>query len=78
MLYGYSSRLMQANKSASKQLLGVRLGRVCISKGVPVATVAQHLGVSRQTIYNWFTGITTPRGNFARTAEALLVELAQQ
>jgi DNA-binding XRE family transcriptional regulator len=58
---GYSNRLVQLNNKADQSLLGVRLGRVCIEHDVPVSTVASELGVSRQTVYNWFCGVSTPR-----------------
>lgn len=58
MSYGYSARLIALNKKADSKLLGVRLGRVCIQQNIPVSTVASRLGVSRQTIYNWFMGET--------------------
>lgn len=58
MSYGYSARLIALNKKADSKLLGVRLGRVCIQQNIPVSTVAARLGVSRQTIYNWFMGET--------------------
>lgn len=60
MSYGYSQRIVEANKSASKTLLGVALGRMCIKLDVPVAEVAATIGVSRETVYNWFTGETYP------------------
>jgi hypothetical protein len=58
MSYGYSVRLIALNKKADSKLLGVRLGRVCIQQNIPVSTVASRLGVSRQTVYNWFMGET--------------------
>jgi transcriptional regulator with XRE-family HTH domain len=60
MTYGYSARLIALNKKADSRLLGVRLGRVCIKHNIPVSTIASNLGVSRQTVYNWFTGDTAP------------------
>lgn len=73
MSYGYSARLIELNKRADKRLLGVRLGRVCIKHNVPVADVASQLGVSRQTIYNWFTGASNPQQTFVDAVEVLLV-----
>lgn len=64
MSYGYSQRVVDANKGASKTLLGVRLGRVCIAKDVPVTDVAETIGVSRETVYNWFSGIHEPHQSF--------------
>ena len=60
MSYGYSQRIVEANRSAPEDLLGVALGRVCITKDVPVTRVAETIGVSRETIYNWFSGIYEP------------------
>lgn len=61
MSYGYSVRLIELNRSADRKLLGVRLGRTCIRRGVPVSEVASELSVSRQTVYNWFVGASSPR-----------------
>ena len=60
MSYGYTARLIELNKRANISSLGVRLGRVCIKQDVPVSTVAEAMGVSRQTVYNWFTGSVLP------------------
>ena len=60
MSYGYSARLVELNKQADTRLLGVRLGRVCIKKDISVSQVAAKLRVSRQTVYNWFSGAHTP------------------
>lgn len=73
MGYGYSARLIELNKQADKRLLGVRLGRVCIKHNIPVADVASTLGVSRQTVYNWFTGDTSPQRVIAPAVQNLLV-----
>jgi hypothetical protein len=60
MSYGYSQRIVELNKSAPYKTLGVALGRLCIKKDVPVAEIAKTLGVSRTTVYNWFTGWCIP------------------
>jgi len=60
MSYGYTRRLDSLNKQADGSLLGVKLGRVCIKQEVPAAQVASQLGVSRQTVYNWFMGLHEP------------------
>jgi hypothetical protein len=60
MSYGYSLRLVERNRQASDKKLGVRLGRVCIAQEVPVTVVANEFGVTRQTVYNWFTGLSIP------------------
>ncbi len=76
MSYGYTARLVKLNKQADKRLLGVRLGRVCIKHNIPVADVASQLGVSRQTVYNWFMGSNTPRASVEQSVRALLAYFA--
>lgn len=67
MSYGYSQSLVAANRQASARSLGVALGRVCIRAGVSVYEVAKYVGVSRMTIYNWFSGSTQPHTKYTDT-----------
>jgi transposase len=55
-MIGYTIHLRQRNRKADKRLLGVRLGKHCIDCGIPVLELVEMFGVSRQTVYNWFTG----------------------
>lgn len=59
-MIGYSTGLVKKNKDADGKLLGVKLGRHCIKEGISVIDIARKLGVSRQTIYNWFIGKGNP------------------
>jgi len=72
MSYGYSLRVIQLNKKTSARSLGVKLGRICIKLGVPVAEVASDLNVSRQTVYNWFTGVNQPSKQTAEEISELI------
>ena len=61
---GYSSSFVRRIHSAQ---LGVYpavqvLGQVCLEHEVPITVVAEMLGVTRATVYNWLTGETAPRG----------------
>lgn len=75
MSYGYSQRLVDANKKANAKSLGVALGRLCIDLEIPVSTVAEKLDVSRATIYNWFWGLTTPNSNKASAVAKMVLSL---
>ena len=77
MSYGYSTRIVALNKQASRKLLGVQLGRVCIAQGVSVADVASRLVVSRQTVYHWFTGATNPCHELVPSIEKLIASLSR-
>jgi DNA-binding XRE family transcriptional regulator len=75
MSYGYTLNLVSLNKSASARSIGVKLGRTCIKHSVPVADVAERLGVSRQTIYHWFSGKSRPSEQMASKIEKLITQL---
>lgn len=72
MSLGYSTLLIRANGFANQQLLGVRLGRACIEGNYSVTRVAKHLGVSRQTVYNWFVGNYSPQKILLPAVQTLL------
>jgi len=59
-MIGYSQRVVQTNRDADMNNLGVRLGRFCIQKELPVADVMEFFDVSKQTVYSWFAGTHTP------------------
>lgn len=71
-LRGYSLRLVKANQAADPENIGVKLGRYCIANDIPVTTIAVKLGVTRMTIYNWFTGVGVPNKDKVRKIEKLL------
>lgn len=56
-------------------MLGVRLGRACIKHDVPAAVVASRMGVSRQTVYNWFRGTSNPNPSLIATIEQFISSL---
>lgn len=75
MSYGYSARIIDLNKSADKERLGVALGRVCIALDIPVTIIARQAGVSKQTIYNWFIGSYDPRAGYKAVVENIIQDL---
>lgn len=75
MSYGYSLRLVEANTRSESQSLGVALGRLCIAKNVPVQEVADQLGVTRMTVYNWFWGESEPSPNLTERIESYMATL---
>jgi DNA-binding transcriptional regulator YiaG len=76
MSQGYSLRLRDLNRRAPSNLLGVRLGRVCVKHNVPVTVVAQRMGVTRQTVYNWFVGATNPQPALTSLVESYIAQFA--
>lgn len=53
---GYSTFTIKAIREANPRLLGVRLAKLCIKNDIPVADVAEYIGVSKPSVYAWFRG----------------------
>jgi transcriptional regulator with XRE-family HTH domain len=66
---GYSLDVAEAIWNGDKSRLGVRLGSICLERRLPVVQVARALGVTRQTIYNWFTGAYDPTESHREAVE---------
>ncbi len=59
-MIGYSQSVVKTNRDADGRNLGVRLGRYCINRDIPVKDVMEFFDVSKQTVYSWFAGTHTP------------------
>ena len=57
---GYSQHVVEANQQADSTNLGVLLGRACIKHKIPITVVSEELEVSRQILYDWFSGKAKP------------------
>jgi predicted transcriptional regulator len=71
---GYSSAFVRRIHSAQSGVYPAVqvLGQVCLEHEVPITMVADMLGVTRATVYNWLTGATAPRGpQYARIPKVI-------
>lgn len=75
MSYGYSARLIRTNAEADINRLGVALGRLCIALDIPVANISQRMGVSKQTVYNWFMGSYDPHPSYSEAIHSMIATL---
>lgn len=75
MSRGYSLHLQLLNTRADPSNLGVRLGRACIARDISVIQVSEAVGVTRQTVYNWFVGASSPHWRCADRVEQFLNNL---
>ena len=69
---GYSIALAEDIKSADQKMIGVQLGRVCLTKDIPVSDVAEFFKVSRMTVYSWFKGEAKVSSKHAEKMQKLL------
>ena len=77
MSQGYSTNLVAENRKGSLRHVGVALGRACIKQGVSVLDVSFHFRVSRQTVYNWFKGVSNPRPELQRDIEQFITKIGR-
>ena len=75
-MQGYTIRVAEAINNADGKLLGVQLGRLCLQHNVGVGVVANRLGVTRQTVYSWFTGKSKPNHTCMSVVEKMVRELS--
>ena len=64
-MIGYSQQIVRANRDADGRNFGVKLGRFCIARDIPVTDVMEFFGVSKQCVYNWFIGKHQPSKLFS-------------
>ena len=64
-MIGYTLALVEKNKAADGKMVGVKIGRACIKKGISVKEVAKVAGVSTVTVYAWFMGDFNPKPEIA-------------
>ena len=72
----YSTLTVQEIQEANPTLLGVKLGKICVNKDIPVIDVAEYFGVSRVTVYAWFRGKTVVSGKHADKMQKMIAKLA--
>jgi predicted DNA-binding transcriptional regulator AlpA len=58
---GYSSLFLQQVKAGDRRSLVTKYALACIKRDLPIIEIAHRLGVTRATVYNWFTSRTEPR-----------------
>jgi len=76
MAKGYSTPTVQEIKQANSNLLGVKLGQICVDRDIPVKDVAEFFNVSRVTVYKWFCGKTVVSGRHVEKIKKVLAKLA--
>lgn len=73
---GYSTLTAREIREANQNLLGVKLGMICLARDIPVTDVAEFFGTSRVTVYSWFRGKTVVSGKHADKMQKLIAKLA--
>ena len=60
-LRGYSTSFVRAIAEGRLPDLVEQFANHCVAREIPVSVVAEQIGVTRATVYAWFTGRAAPR-----------------
>jgi len=72
---GYSYEFVKRIRALAKLPTAhesVRLGAKAIERGIPIVNIARKVGVSRMTVYDWFTGKYEPTQSNLRKLKAYI------
>lgn len=70
----YSQKIIEKINEAPISL-GTELGRWAVRRDVSMKRISDIVGASRQTIYNWFTGVTEVAPSYKDRVEQVIVVL---
>lgn len=76
MPVGYTPFVVEDIRKANRNLIGVRLGLLCIERDIPTSDVAEYFGVSRVTVYKWFKGLVDVSDKHAYRVQQLIDKLS--
>lgn len=75
---GYDSLFIRKVEEADQKPAVLQLADVCIEKNIPVTEVAALFGVTRATVYNWMTGLTTPNPRYLAMIPKVTARLSKR
>lgn len=70
----YSQKIIE-KINEGERTLGTELGRWAVRRDVSMKKIADIVGASRQTVYNWFTGMTDVTPAYKERVEQVIVVL---
>ena len=70
---GYSTLFFHKVTEADPDLPVTQFAVACLDRNLPITEVARRFSVTRATVYNWFTGKSTPRKHQQEMMQALLI-----
>ena len=71
-LRGYSTSFVRAIAESKLSDLVAQFAHHCVAREIPVAAVAERVGVTRVTVYAWFTGRSKPRAQHQEKIRQIL------
>jgi len=56
MAKSYTDKYLLSLNNLNEKRTGVQFGKLCVKANLPPSMIADALGVSRMSVYNWFKG----------------------
>ena len=56
MAKSYSEKYLLSLNDLNEKRIGVQFGKLCVKANLPPSMIADAMGVSRMSVYNWFRG----------------------
>lgn len=72
----YYHSIVKRVYDANPDMLGVKLGRICISLDIPIQDVAEFMHVSPATVQAWFFGTVGVSAAHAKQVEDVIKKLS--
>jgi transposase-like protein len=70
-------RFVRAVRAVDPSHPAAELARLCVEHEIPVSTVAAEFGVTRASVYGWFSGARRPREELMQPIRAYTEKLKQ-
>lgn len=71
-LRGYSTPFVRALAEGQLSDLVAQFANHCVAREISVSAVAERIGVTRATVYSWFTGRSEPRARHQEKIRQIL------
>lgn len=71
-LRGYSTSFVRAVANSELSDLMFQFAHECVAREIPVSAISERVGVTRATIYAWFTGRAEPRAQHQEKIRQIL------
>lgn len=65
MAKSYSEKFLIGMHDLNEKRIGVQFGKLCVKANLPPSVVANAMGVSRMSVYNWFRGKAVRENNLS-------------
>jgi flagella basal body P-ring formation protein FlgA len=71
MAKSYTDKYLLSLNNLNEKRTGVQFGKLCVKANLPPSMIADALGVSRMSVYNWFKGKVINQKNIEKVERCM-------